>query len=236
MSNGPVTRPTVLAASRCLEGAHHQPYWQPPAKPPIDSKRLRPRSGWYAAIALPLVLGAGAMAVFVVLAVHAFPDEPSSFLAPGGPRLDLDKAEDQTIYRHVRGSGYPSPAGTPSCTVRGLPDGPRVPLHDAGSTTLTFGDDEYRAGLHFEPPADGRYLVRCDARLDRHVPLAVGKRPRLAVFGAMVLGAIASGGLGVLLAVGAGVLVAVLRNRHKRRLQNEAMASTYPPGGPAPGR
>jgi hypothetical protein len=217
-----------------LEGSPHQPYWQAPAKPPIDSKRLRPRSGWYAAIALPLVLGAGAMALFVVLAVHAFPDEPRPFLAPGGPELTLEKGEDQTIYRHVRGSGYPSPAGTPSCKVRGLP-GLRVPLRDAGSTTVTFGDDEYRTELHFEPPADGRYLVRCDAQLDRHVPLAVGKRPRIALFGAMVLGAIASAGVGVLLAVGAGVLVAVLRNRHKRRLQNEAMASTYPPGGPAPG-
>jgi hypothetical protein len=214
-----------------LDGYQHPPYWQPQPRPPINSKLLRPRAGWYAAIAVPLVLGAAAMAVFVVLAVRAFPDEPKPFLAPGGPELHLEKGKDQTIYSHTRGSGYVS-QGTPNCKVKRLPDGPVVRLRNAGPTTLTFGDDGYAAELHFEPPADGDYLIRCEAPPGRHEPLAVGNRPRLAVFGAMVVGAIVSAGLGVLLAVGSGVLVAVLRSRHKRRLQDELMTSPYAPGSP----
>jgi hypothetical protein len=228
-----------------LEGSSYPPYWQqqpyyygqqPPPRPPIDSRLLRPRAGWYAAAAVPLVLGLAAMALFIVLAVRTFPDEPRPFLAPGDTQLRLAKGKDQTIYRHTRGSGYLSSHDAPSCTVRRIPGGRGVRLGNAGSTTLSYGEDEYVTELHFEPPANGHYLIRCEAPPARHVPLAVGNRPRLAVFGATIVAAIASAGLGVLLAIGVAVLVAVLRSRHKRRLQDEVMASTSAPGGPAPGR
>ena len=183
------------------------------------------------------MLGGALLALFVVLAVHAFPDEPKPFLAPRTVRLTLETGKDQTIYRQTRGSGYVSLDETPSCNVRRAPNGAFLPLRrHSGSTTLGFGTDKYVAELHFEPPTDGVYVIRCGAPFGRRVPLAVGNRPHLGRFVVFLVAAIASGGLGTLLAAGVGVLVAVLRGRHKRRLQDEAMTSTYAPGGPAPGR
>jgi hypothetical protein len=103
-----------------------------------------------------------------------------------------------------------------------------VPVSRAGNTTLTVNGNRYETQLNFSPPSDGAYSVACRPALGADVQaLAIGKRPRFARLGALVVGAIAAVGLGVLLCGGAVALVAVLRHRHKRRLQDEEMARRY---------
>jgi hypothetical protein len=159
----------------------------------------------------------------VVLAVHAFPDEPRPFVAPHTFDLRLQEGEDQTIWRHTRGASDPSADAPPSCTVRDRRNERTAPVTRAGNLTLTVGGSRYEAELNFSPPAEGLYSVSCRPAPGAQVQaLAIGKRPHFARFGALVVGAIAGVGLGVLMCGGAIALVAVLRHRHKRRLEREA--------------
>jgi hypothetical protein len=209
----------------------YQPPPQPWIRPDINSALLRPRAGWYAASVIPLLFAAGLIALFVVLAIDAFPNRPKEFVAPGTLVVRADGAQDQTIYRHTAGAIGGSVPGRPDCTVRSADGGPPLTLDPAGNTTVSFGADEYFTAWHFDPPGTGFYRVSCQSSSPPvHQPLAVGERPRLAHFGVLVAAAIVSGFLGVLLAVGVAVIVAVMRSRHKRRLQDEAMAAAQAPG------
>jgi hypothetical protein len=202
-------------------------YGSPPgwARPQIDRSRLRPKAWWYAAAAIPPAIGIGLAALFIVLAVHAFPDEPRPFVAPHTMILHLGKGEDQTIWRQTRGASDPSVNAPPSCVVRDEASGRPVPVTQAGSTTLTVNGNRYVTELNFSPPADAVYAVACRPAPGAEVQaLAIGKHPHLARFGAFVVGAIATFGLGLLLCAGAVALVAVLRHRHKRRLEREGTA------------
>jgi hypothetical protein len=207
----------------------HQPYyghgpvpsW---ARPPIDKRLLRPRAWWYAVAAIPPLLGVGLAALFIVLAVRAFPGEPRPFTAPHTLIVRLDGGEDQTIWSQTRGTSVPSVDAPPSCVVRNRDSERSVAVSRAGNTTLTLNGNRYETQLNFTPPTDGTYSVACRPALGAGPQaLALGERPHLARFGAYIVGAIAAFGLGVLLCGGAVALVAVLRHRHKRRLQEEAM-------------
>jgi hypothetical protein len=200
-------------------------YSPPPgwARPRIDRSLQRPKAWWYATAAIPLVLGVAGTALCIVLAVRAFPDEPRAFATLDPVRLDLKAGEDQTIYRQARG-GAPTLTATPSCTVRNELTERTVTVRRSGNTTLTFNGRRYESELDFDVPKDGVYRVACRPVVGPNPqPLAVGERPHLARFGALVVGAIASFGLGVLLTAGAIALVAVLRHSHKRRLEREAI-------------
>lgn len=198
-----------------------QPGW---ARPRIDRSLLRPKAGWYAAAAIPLLLGIAGLATCVVLAVNAFPGRPHAFTAPGARELRLKKGDDQTIYRHTRGAGAPSPGGTPACAVRELRSERPIPLRSSGSLTLSLDRDTYVAELDFDAPLSGVYRVSCKpAAGARSQALAVGERPRLALFGVLVVAAIASIALGIVLTGAVIALVAIRRNSHKRRLEREAM-------------
>ena len=205
-------------------------YYQPQKRrPPIESSRLRPRPRWYWLSALPFVIGAVATTLLAIAAVNAFPDEPDTFTAPGGPTERLEKGEDYTIFTRQPESDFdarPDPP-TPDCEVVSLPGGDRVELDDAGNTTLTFGGSEYRTQLHLTPPRTGRYEVSCDpASAFASQDLAFGERPKLGRFGVLVGSAIGSFVLALLLAAVIAAVVAVRRHRHKRRLQDEAMAGS----------
>jgi hypothetical protein len=157
-----------------------------------------------------------------VLAVRAFPDEPRAFATPDPVRLDLKAGDDQTIYRQTRGAG-PTVTATPSCAVRNELTGRTVTVRRSAQTTITVFGRRYESELDFDVPTDGVYRVACRPVVGPNPqPLAVGERPHLARFGALVVGAIASLGLGVLLAGGVIALVAVLRHTHKRRLERHA--------------
>jgi hypothetical protein len=191
--------------------------------PPIDSARLRPRSWWYATAAIPGLLGVAGLALCIVFAIDAFPGDPAPFTAPGSKVLRLDAGQEQTIYRHTRGAGVASQAGTPVCHVRNVRNEREVPLDRTGSTTYTINDDSYVSEYDFDPPTAGEYRVSCRPTQDvAGQPLAVGDRGNFGLFGGLIAGAIASFVLGLMLAGGVIALVAVLRHRHKRRLQQEA--------------
>jgi hypothetical protein len=201
------------------------PQYPPPtawARPRIDKSLLRPKAWWYAAAAIPLALGVAATAIFVVLAVRAFPDEPRQFRAPASLELHLKANEEQTIYRQTRGAGVPGLTFTPSCTVRRLGTGQLVPVRGSGSTTLTFGGNKYVTQLKFGPPAAGAYRVTCRPFGTDSQPLAIGESPHLARFGLRIVAAIGSFVLGLLLCGGAVAFVAIRRHSHKRRLEREA--------------
>ena len=200
-----------------------------PKRPPIESSRLRPRARWYWLTALPLVIGAVAAALLAVATVKAFPDEPDPFSAPGGPTERLEGGEDYTIFSRSRESAFdarPSPP-TPDCEVISLPRGDRVELDDAGNTTISFGGTEYRTQLHLTAPSTGRYEVSCQpGSAFGTQALAFGERPNLGRFGVLLGSAIGSFVLALLLAAVIAAVVAVRRYRHKRRLQDEAMAGS----------
>ena len=204
---------------------YQQPqYQQPPQRPPIESSRLRPRARWYWLSALPLLLGIAAATILGVSAAKAFPDEPDNFRAPGGPTERLEKGEKYSIFTSYDSDSSSSPA--PDCEVVSLPGGDRVPLDTAGNTTLTFGEDEYETQYHLKAPRTGRYEVNCEPRgAFGGQSLAFGERPNLARFGILLGTAIASFVLGLLLAGIVPIVIAVRRHRHKRRLQDEAMAA-----------
>jgi len=210
----------------------HQPYyghgpvpgW---ARPPIDTRLLRPSRWWYALAPVPLLIGLGAAALCIVLAVRAFPDEPDQFTAPHTFVMRLDGGDEQTIWAHTRGASDPSVDAPPRCVVRETGSRAPLPVDRAGSTTLTIGDNRYETELEFSPPRDGSYALTCRPAFGAQVQaLAVGDSPHLARFGALIVGAVASVGLGMLLCGGAIALVAVLRHRHKRRLQDQAMGAS----------
>jgi len=168
-----------------------------------------------------------AAAIFVVLAVRAFPDEPRPFTAPARLQVHLKAGEEQTIYRHTKGAQAPSLDFRPSCTVRNLRTERLVPLRQAGDTTISVNENTYVTELDFEPPEGGAYLVNCRAGLGERVePLAIGKSPHLARFGLRIVAAIGSFVLGVLFCGGVIAFVAIRRHSHKRRLEREA---TGPP-------
>ena len=205
-----------------------QQYYSPaPKRPPIESSRLRPRARWYWLTALPLVIGAVAATLLAIATVDAFPDEPDAFTAPGGPTKQLEGGEDYTIFTRSPESEFdarPDPP-TPDCEVVSLPGGDRVELDDAGNTTLTFGGSEYETALHLTAPRTGRYEVSCQPGSAFGAQgLAFGERPNLGRFGVLLGSAIASLVLALLLAAAIVAVVAVRRHRHKRRLQDEAMA------------
>jgi hypothetical protein len=88
--------------------------------------------------------------------------------------------------------------------------------------SLDKGDDGYGALFDFEAPESGPYRVRCQdpAHPGRRIPLAIGEsidfiRGGFGAFGAFLVGA------GIASAIGA--LTWSRRDRHKRRLQHEAM-------------
>jgi hypothetical protein len=202
-------------------GPPQQPSW---ARPRIDGALLRPKAGWYALCALPIVLGVAAAAVFVVLAVRAFPDRPAAFTAPGGHELRLHRAEDQTIYLHSR-RGRPKLGGVPDCSVRNARTRRAVAVRQSGSATITIGNDRYEAAIDFDPPSAGAYRVSCaPARGLPSQPLAVGERVRLGRFALVVVAAIGSFLVGLLLGGAVIAVVAIRRHSHKRRLEREALS------------
>jgi hypothetical protein len=201
-------------------------YGQPPtgwAKPRIDRSLLRPKAGWYAAAAIPVALGVAATAIFVVLAVRAFPDRPKEFFAPG--TVTVDAGEDQTIYFHTRES-FREPAADPErpeCRVTWLEHDSPIRVRHAGKLTLTLGEDQYVAEFDFDVRQRGHYRVRCSQppNVDGY-PLAVGERAHLARFGLSIVAAIGSFVLGLLFCGGVIAFVAIRRHSHKRRLEREA--------------
>lgn len=193
-----------------------QPYR---ARPPIDPSGLRPKAGWYALCALPFALGLAGAAIFAVLAVRAFPDEPRQFTAPGALVLRLDQAEPQTIYLHRR-KGGPALAGVPDCSVREARSERSVALRQAGNTTITLGSDSYESALDFDPPAGGSYRVSCrPARGTELQSLAVGERLGFGRLALRIVAAVGSFLLGGVLGAVVIAVVAVRRHRHKRRLE-----------------
>lgn len=214
-------------------GPPQQPYW---AKPRIDRSLLRPKAGWYALSVLPFVLGVAALATFIVLAVGAFPEEPTPFVAPGTHVLRLDHPEDQTIYRHSRTGGVAAVGGVPNCSVRNQRTERSVPVRQSGTTTLTLGADKYEAMIDFDPPSAGTYRVTCQPTAGAaSQPLAVGERLRFGRFALLIGAAIVSFLLGGLLGAVVIAVVAVMRNSHKRRLERELSEARPPPapGGPS---
>jgi hypothetical protein len=213
----------------------HQPYYGPGpvpgwARPPIDTRLLRPKAWLYALSAIPVALGLGVAALCIVLAVRAFPDEPQPFTAPHTLIVRLDGGDEQTIWAQTRGAADPSVDAPPRCVVRNRGSERFVPLSRAGNTRLTINGNRYETELDFSPPADGVYSVHCRPAFGTEVQaLALGDSPHLARFGALIVGAIASFLLGLVLCGGVIALVAVLRHRHKRRLQDQAMGPR-PPG------
>ena len=211
-----------------------QPYYQqpqyqpPPQRPPLESSRLRPRARWYWLTLLPLVIGVVATTLLAIAAVNAFPDEPRSFRAPGGLTERLEGGEDYTIFTRRPESEFDfNDAPTPDCEVASLPSGDRVELDDAGDTTVTHDDWEYRTQLHLKAPRTGRYEISCDpGPAFGDAGLAFGERPNFGRFGVLLGSAIGSFVLALLLSAVIAAIVAVRRHRHKRRLQDEAMAGS----------
>lgn len=210
------------------------PYWVPPPPPPprpaIDPAVLRPRRLWYVVAGLVFVLGvAGAVLLFVVtLDTATRPLE--RFTAPGSVRVEVAAGKGRSIY-------VESPEGADSldqsgidrsdldCTVTGESSGERPELDSPlGTFTITRGGTEYEAVLQFEVERGGSYEIGCRVlgAPGRAVPLAVG--PRVAVFGFIgrIFGIFASLFGGALIATLIAVLTAVLRHRHRRRLEREA--------------
>jgi hypothetical protein len=195
----------------------------PWARPRIDKSLLRPKAWWYATAAIPLILGVAAAAIFAVLAVRAFPDQPRPFTAPARLQLRLSAGEDQTIYSHTRGAEVPSVSANPSCVVREVATQRPVPMRQAGNTRISTSRNTYVTELDFQAPADGAYLVRCQPSAGVIAqPLAIGKSPRLARFGLRIVAAIGSLVLGVLVGGGVVAFVAIRRHSHKRRLERQA--------------
>jgi hypothetical protein len=185
---------------------------------------LRPKARWYWLSAIPFVLGLVAMTVFIVLAVKAFPGDPDEFTAPGGPTLTLEEGEKKTIYRQT--SGFGASTAEPRCRVVDAATERPLELDEAGSFTFTTGGDEYAAELHFEAPSAGSYEVDCAGPFGgSEQALAVGDRVSFGSFGLAIGGAIAAPLLGFLISVVMAIIVAVRRNRHKKRLQEEAASA-----------
>ena len=210
------------------------PYWVPPPAPPprpaIDPAVLRPRRFWYVVAGLLLLLGAvGAVLLFVVT-LDSASGPLERFTAPGTVRVDIGAGEDRSIYvESPEGAGSLGQGVTDGsdldCTVTGERSGERPELDSPlGTFTITRGETEYEAVLQFAVERGGTYEVGCRVRgvPGRAVPLAVG--PRVAVLGFVgrVFGIFASLFGGALLATLIAVLTAVLRHRHRRRLEREA--------------
>ena len=228
------------------------PYAHPPAPPPgtpppprprIDRALLRPRTIWYWVAGAVLVAGVTASAFVLVSTVRTFTGPVTSFTAPAGVTLRLERGEGRTIYLQTRGAEGIAPASEPTaedldCSVRGSRGDRPVPESSIGGFTLTRGSDAYVARLHFEAGRGGTYAIRCRHRADpaRRIPLAVGPRLRVLRLVAGILGGLGAFFGGTAAAVLIAGLTALLRENRRSRLEREAAAAVSaapaPPGTP----
>lgn len=204
-------------------------YWQPPPggpppwRPPpaIDESRVRPRKLWYfvaAAVFAACVIGAVVLGYFTVKGVFG---PVTNFTAPGSADVRLDAGEGRSIYQRGDES---FPREDVRCEVRGLESGSRPGLSQTvGDFKITRGDERtgaYLALLDFEAPVADSYRVTCrGARAD----LAVGPKAAVGSFIARIFGAIGLFFTGIVLGAAVAVPTLVMRNRHRERLQNEAI-------------
>jgi hypothetical protein len=146
--------------------------------------------------------------------------------APGEVTVELAAGDERTIYRQVGvpGAGAISASDEPDCEVTG-PGGGRIEVGDAFDWTLTRDGDRYRALYDFDASASGGYRVSCGAArgASGRTPLVVGEQ--ISLFG--ILGrmgaalAVFFGGGGIAVAI--AIVTAVMRDGHKRRLQQQAI-------------
>jgi hypothetical protein len=205
----------------------------------IEAQQIRPSAWWYAASAIPLVVGVAIGVLLIVNVVNDVASDLHHFTTPGEIGITLDDGDSRDIYVQTEGSvestGFAVPASVLSCQVRG-PNGP-VPIKLADNTTLTTGGDRYRSRFTFTANGDGRYLVGCRSQTRPPVPVPLAVGPHLGVLQIVgsVFGVIAAFLLGFLLAGLVAGLVALLRHRSKVRLQREAAGPSWGPPGPTGG-
>jgi hypothetical protein len=200
--------------------------WQPPPyQPPprIDPSRLRPSRLWYWLSPIPAVVGIVVAVLFVVALVDRLDPHLNHFSTGSGTQIHLTKDHERAIYVQTAGSFSSSsiPASELSCTVRRSDNEADVPVHTAGSFTLTVNSDEYISRFRFNPPVSGDYDVKCDG--PSGVPLAVGPHFSVSGTGLPILGAIVSFLIGAALTAAIAIVTGVKRSSHRKRLQQEAL-------------
>ena len=209
-------------------------YWQPPAggpppwRPPpeIDKSLIRPRTLWYYVAALLFAACMiGAIALGYVLIKDAF-GPLTRFTAPGSVEVTLKAGEGRSVYEQLIDRAQASTFQEPRCEVRGLSSASRPGLSDpTGSFQLDRNGRAYVARLNFEAPVDDRYRVACrGSGAGTPIPLAVGPKARVGTFVARIFGAIGLGFASFILGAAIAVPTLVMRNKHRQRLEQEAIA------------
>ena len=189
----------------------------------IEAQRIRPSAWWYAASAIPVVVGIVVGVLLIVNVVKAVASDMHRFTTPASTTVSLDDGDRRDIYVQTQGApestGFAIPASVLSCQAVG-PKGP-VPLKLADNTTVTINGDRFRSRYTFTANADGDYRVGCgsETRPPVPVPLAVGPHIGVLQIVSSVFGVIAAFGGGFLLAGLVAGLVALLRHRSKVRLR-----------------
>ena len=213
-------------------------YWVPPPpappRPSIDSSLIRPRRLWYWVAGAVFVAGAAVAVVLSVATFRSVTGDITQFSTPNEVTVDLEPGDRRTIYVQTLMDGSETVVGSSPptsdelvCRVVG-PTGPTEVSDITGSFTLTRGDDEYQALLRFEARSSGAHRVSCRERRPETEhgipgePLAIGPYVGVSGFIGSIFGIFASFLGGALLAILIAVLTAVLRHRHRRRLEHEA--------------
>lgn len=161
-----------------------------------------------------MVGGSAVGIVLIVQTVSAFSDI-ERFTAPGAVTLDLEPAENQTVY--VQTGGSRSGVGSLDCTVTGA-DGTPVAVASSFGLTLTIGSEEYASQAVFSPPRADAYELSCDTA-GGPLPAAVGPELGFGGLFARIGGTIAAFGLSFVLALAIFFVTLIRRTSHKRRLQ-----------------
>jgi hypothetical protein len=222
---------------------HTAPRWSPVS---VDRSRIRPRSWAFGLAAIPAALGLAGAILLALAAISAgshtidrLTADLIPFQAPGSVAVSLNAGETRMIYTPAGVAGTRASAATSAnvrCTILGR-DGKRVPASVSTDVTLRRGAERYRSLLEFRAPPSGADRVSC-RRVPGSggpVPLAIGPSFNVGdVLGIIVraVGAFAALLLGLGLGTGVGVLVGVLRDRSRKRLQEEA-TELPPPQAPA---
>jgi hypothetical protein len=205
-----------------------------------QSTQIRPSAWWYAASAVPLVVGIVVGVLLIVTVVRDVASSLHHFSTPGQVTVQLDDGDRRDVY--VQTGGAPNSTNVPASALECQAAGPKglVPLKAADNTRLSTGGDVYRSRSTFEATADGAYPVRCRAAeravgAPASVPLAVGPHLGVLEIVGTVFGVIAAFGGGFVLAGGVAGLVAILRGRSKARLRREAAGGLGGSPGPTGG-
>ena len=173
--------------------------------------------------------GVAGAVLLVVVTLRSATGDLTHLTTPGSASVELETGDSRTVYVQTlvdgRGRARDASATDFDCRVMG-PDGAAEVSGTSGSFTLTRGDDEYEAALKFSAAGSGPHRVTCRHRGGEDpIPLAIGPHVEVLGFVGGIFGIFVSFFGGLVIAGLIIALTALLRHRHRQRLQREAAGS-----------